>query len=222
MAHAVEEVEEMVGLAGAAGGALVINIGTLSSEWIEGMRMAMREARSLSVPVIFDPVGAGATRFRTETSKSLIAEITPTVIRGNGSEIMALVDGSVKTMGVDSSRASDSAEGCARALAESLGCVVSVSGAVDIITDGKTVLRVENGDTLMARVTGLGCTATSVIGAFASVNREFLSATYHAMAVLGICGEIAAGSSQGPGSLQMNLYDALYNLNAEEIEAHLK
>ncbi|MDZ7316917.1 MAG: hydroxyethylthiazole kinase [candidate division KSB1 bacterium] len=222
MAHAAEEVEEMVALAGAVGGALVINIGTLSKPWIDSMAKAMRKADSIQVPIAFDPVGAGATKLRTDTCRMLLDAVAPTVIRGNASEIMALLHTDVRTKGVDSRHATADAVDAARALAEQYRCVVCISGAVDVVTDGKQEIRIANGHPLMPRVTGLGCTATALIGAFLAVNRDALTATAHAMAVMGIAGELAAEKSEGPGTLQLHFYDALYALNEHQIEARLK
>ncbi len=215
MAHAVEEVAEMTALASA----LVINIGTLSQKWIEAMALAMTAARKHGVPIVFDPVGAGATGFRTRTCLDLLEQVTPTVIRGNASEIMALAGDAVQTKGVDSSAAASDAGNAARALAEKYGCVVCVSGAVDLVTDGQRVARVRNGHPLMPKVTGLGCTATAMVGAFCAVNSDSLVATSHAMMTMGICGEIAAEQAAGPGTFQVQLIDAFYNLNNAQIEA---
>ncbi|HMP74374.1 MAG TPA: hydroxyethylthiazole kinase [Kiritimatiellia bacterium] len=222
MAHAVEEVEEMVGLASMVGGALVINIGTLSPGWIEAMEKAMGRAVKAGLPVVFDPVGAGATGYRTETCARLLGAARPTVIRGNGSEIMALVNAEVKTKGVDSAHGADAAVESAKALATHHDCVVCVSGAVDVVTDGTEVVSVATGHPMMTRVTGLGCTASALTGAFAAVNSKPLMASAHAMAVMGVCGEIAAERSAGPGSLQMHFLDALYQLDRVELEARLK
>ncbi|MBN1466720.1 hydroxyethylthiazole kinase [candidate division KSB1 bacterium] len=222
MAHALEEVEEMVGMAAALGGALVINIGTLSQKWIESMAVAMRAAQKRSVPIVFDPVGAGATTLRTQVCHQLLGEVSPTILRGNASEIMALLDATVQTRGVDSSRASSRAKEAAATAATLYRCVVCVSGEEDIITDGKTVRTVRNGHAMMSRVTGLGCTATALIGAFAAVNAHPLDAAAHGMAVMGIAGEIAAAKAQGPGTLQLHFYDALYRLSAQDIEKRLR
>jgi hydroxyethylthiazole kinase len=209
MVHAVEEVEEFVALAQA----LVINIGTLSPAWVEGMRTAARQARALARPWALDPVGAGATRYRTHVALELL-RLQPTVVRGNASEILALAQaGAVAIKGVDSSHSSEQAVNAARALAEAHGCVVAVTGAVDYITDGRRMLRVANGHPLMSRVTGLGCTATALVGAFLACNDSPLLAAAQALAVLGVAGEIAAGGAHGPGSLQMRLLDALYELD---------
>lgn len=216
MAHAVEEVADMTKLASA----LVINIGTLSQEWIKAMALAMTAAQIKGVPIIFDPVGAGATEFRTRTCLELLDQAAPTVIRGNASEIMALAGDYMQTKGVDSSVAASEADHAALALAEKYSCVVCVSGAVDLITDGNRIARVHNGHPLMPKVTGLGCTATALIGAFCSINANILVATNHAMAIMGICGELAAEQAAGPGTLQVHLIDAFYNLNNEQIEAY--
>ncbi len=218
MAHAEEEVEEMVRIARA----LVINIGTLSAAWVRSMERASREAKSLGVPIVLDPVGAGATKYRTATAQALIAAATPAIIRGNASEINALVTAEARTKGVDSITSSEAAVEAAKALSKAHACVVSVSGATDYVVEGERVVRVHNGHPMMSRVTGLGCTATALCGAFVAVNRWGLAATAGAMAVMGIAGEIAVERSAGPGSLQMHFLDALYNLSREDIVRRLR
>lgn len=215
MAHAVEEVAEMTALASA----LVINIGTLSQDWTKAMAIAMTAAQDKSVPIIFDPVGAGATEFRTRTCLDLLDRTAPSVIRGNASEIMALAGDCVQTKGVDSSVAASEADHAAMALAEKYACVVSVSGPVDLVTDGNAIVRVRNGHPLMPKVTGLGCTATALVGAFCGINDDMLVATSHAMLTMGICGELSAAQASGPGTFQVYFIDALYNLNQEQIAA---
>ncbi|MGA1530085.1 MAG: hydroxyethylthiazole kinase [Kiritimatiellia bacterium] len=222
MAHSIEEVEDMVGIAGAIGGALVINIGTLSEKWIAAMDKAMRAANEKNVPIVFDPVGAGATPYRTDTCKQLLGSHRPSIIRGNASEVMALLNSDVTTKGVDSSATTDAALETAKLVAGTYGCVVSVSGETDIITDGEKIIRVAQGHALMTRVTGLGCTASAITGAFAAVNKDTLAAAAHAMAVMGICGEIAAKKSAGPGTLQLHFYDALHNLDLSGVSEHLR
>jgi len=218
MAHAVEEVEEMVGIARA----LVINIGTLSAPWIDAMVKAGRRARERGVPVILDPVGAGATLLRTDTARRLLHEAPPAIIRGNASEIRALLYAEYGTKGVDSRHAAEEALEAARVLSEHCDCVVSVSGETDLIVSGRSVIRVSNGHPMMPRVTGLGCTATALTGAFAAVNPSPWRAAAHAMAVMGMAGEIAAEHSPGPGSLQVNFLDALFRLGETDILRRLK
>lgn len=217
MAHAPQEVEEMAGLAGA----LVLNIGTLSTAWMDAMILAGRQANSKAVPVVIDPVGAGATSFRDQSLQRLLAAVRPSVIRGNASEIRALQYAEKGTKGVDSIHTSEHALDAARALAETLQCVVCISGETDLIVSPRELIRVSNGHPMMARVTGLGCTATALIGAFSAVNPSPLQATAHAMAVMGIAGEMAAAQSPGPGSLQLHFLDALYMLRSEDIESRL-
>lgn len=218
MAHAIEEVEEMAGIARA----LVINIGTLSAAWIEAMVKAGRKARQKGVPVILDPVGAGATLLRTDTAQRLLREAQPAIIRGNASEIRALLYAEYATKGVDSRHASEEALEAARVLSEHCHCVVSVSGETDLIVSDRSVIRVLNGHPMMPRVTGFGCTATALTGAFAAVNPSPLRAAAHAMAVMGIAGEIAAEHSPGPGSLQVNFLDALFRLGEADILRRLR
>lgn len=213
MAHAAEEMEDFVKI----GSALVVNIGTLSSPWIQSMKEAISYASDNNKPVVFDPVGAGATSFRTETVNELIKTAIPSVIRGNASEIMSMRNAAVKTKGVDSSADSNEAVDAAKDLANELGCVVCVSGETDYITDGKVVLTVKNGSKLMAKVTGMGCTATALTGAFASVDDNPLTAAFSAMAVMGIAGEIAAEKAEGPGTMQLHFLDALYNISGDDI-----
>jgi hydroxyethylthiazole kinase len=214
MAHSEREVQEMVGIARA----LVINIGTLSDPWISAMILAGRAARSRGIPIVLDPVGAGATSYRTTTAHRIIAEVAPTIIRGNASEIRALGAKPGATRGVDSVHGTDEAIDAARDLSELHGCVVSVSGATDIIVSGAKVARVRNGVALMTRVTGMGCTASALTGAFAAVEASpFLAAT-QAMVVLGIAGELAAEASAGPGSFQVALLDALASLDFDKLE----
>jgi hydroxyethylthiazole kinase len=218
MAHAIEEVEEMTGCARA----LVINIGTLSASWVEAMVKACMEAGRRAIPIVLDPVGSGATRFRTAVVQRLLREVPPTIIRGNASEIRSLVHAEHRTKGVDSTHATEEILDAAQALSRSFHCVVSVSGATDVIVRGDSMIRVSNGHPMMPRVTGMGCTATALTGAFAAVNPSPFRAAAHAMALMGIAGEMAAERSPGPGSFQMNFLDALHLLQQSDVEQRLR
>jgi len=218
MAHAEPEVADMVSIAGA----LVINIGTLSDPWISAMTIAAARAKALNIPIVLDPVGVGATSYRTRTARRLIHTASPTIIRGNGSEIMALCELDVSTKGVDSTSASNLAIDSAMALSRELGAVVCVTGETDYILSGESLISVNNGHYMMPRVTGLGCTATALCGAFAAINPDPALAAAHAMAVMGIAGEMAAETAKGPGSLQVNFIDALYQLSETDIQAFFK
>jgi hydroxyethylthiazole kinase len=218
MAHAEEEVEDMVCIAGA----LVINIGTLSPHWVRAMFGAAYQAKRMNIPIVLDPVGAGATTYRTNTARELLEEATPSIIRGNASEIMAIMKEDAKTKGVDSTTSSHNAVDMARQINKTYGSVVCVSGETDYIINGNDETRVMNGHPMMARVTGMGCIATALCGAFAAVNHMFAEATAQAMAVMGIAGEIAVENVPGPGSLQVRFLDALYRLSEEDINRYLK
>lgn len=218
MAHAVDEVEEMVGLASA----LVLNIGTLSPAWIEAMLRAGRAARKRGIPVVFDPVGSGATRLRTETAQHILDEVGPTIVRGNASEIASLVAVGVATKGVDSTRSSDDTVDAARAVSARWRCAVSVSGATDVIVHETKVARVRNGHPMMTRVTGMGCAASAVTGAFAAVNPSPYWAAVHAMGTMGVAGEMAAEGAEGPGTLQLRFLDVLHRLSAADVTARLQ
>lgn len=218
MAHAHPEVEDMVTICGAS----VVNIGTLDEYWVESMLKAAKKAHELGKPWVLDPVGAGATAYRNETVAALL-EFRPTIIRGNASEIMALAKvGEAKTKGVDSLHQSTEAIGAAQWLSDNYGSVVCVSGATDVIISGNKKLFISNGHALMQQVTGLGCTATALTGAFAAVEDDKFYSTAAAMALLGIAGQLAEQLSNGPGSLQLNLLDKLYTITQEEFFVHLK
>jgi hydroxyethylthiazole kinase len=222
MAHAVEEVEEMVSLAGA----LVLNIGTLSLPWIEAMLRAGRRANELHVPVILDPVGAGATRLRTDSAKRLIKDLSIDVIRGNASEILSLTEekSGAGTKGVDSVHTVDQVTEIAMALARELGTTLAITGVVDLITDGDRICRVMNGHAMMSSVTGTGCTATAIIGAFLAVCQNPLEAATTGLSYFGLAGEKAAARAFGfgPGSFQIALLDALYMIKEEELREGAK
>ena len=208
MAHWVSEMEEMTAIAGA----LVLNIGTLDDKWIDGMLIAGKAAMRRGTPIVLDPVGVGATSQRTEAAMKIIEQCCPTIIRGNASEIMALVDASVKSKGVDSSASSDDALESAKRLAVDTGAVIVISGATDYITNGTDVYTVEGGNPIMTTVTGMGCTSTAIVGAFAAVVEDPMIAATAAMAVMSLAGERAAEYSRGNGSMQVNFLDELYNL----------
>lgn len=215
MAHAENEVEEMVALAGA----LVLNIGTLDDVWVGSMLKAGKKAGELGVPVILDPVGAGATKLRTEAARRILGETRVTVVRGNASEILALGGGSAKTRGVDSADTVEEAAERAGELARELGVPVAITGAVDFVTDGSRVVRVSNGHPLMGCVTGTGCGATALIGAYAAVDGDPVSAAATALSCYGLAGELAAEGAAGPGSFMIRFLDALHGLTGARVRA---
>jgi hydroxyethylthiazole kinase len=218
MAHALNEVEDMVSLAAA----LVLNIGTLTEEWVESMIRAGRKACERRIPVILDPVGSGATALRTRSARRIIAEIKPGVIRGNASEILSLADVSAKTRGVESAHSVDQATTAARTLARQLGATLAITGPVDLVTDGTRAIRVANGHALMGRVTGTGCTATAAVAAFLAVDPDPVRATATALAYFGLAGEVAARQAAAPGSFMIQMLDALYTITPEQLEAECR
>lgn len=213
MAHAAEEVEEVVSFAGA----LVLNIGTLTKSRVDAMLIAGRKANDLDVPIVLDPVGSGATRLRTGSATRLINELSVSVIRGNASEVLSLARPGSRTKGVDSVHRVEEAADAALALAKEMKTTLAITGPVDLITDGKRIYRVLNGHELMGFVTGTGCTATAMIGAFLSVDRDPVSAAATALAYLGLAGEKGAAVSKGPGSFQIALLDALFTMDEETL-----
>ena len=218
MAHAVEEVEEMA----TAAGALVLNIGTLSQQWIEAMLLAAKAANRAGVPVVLDPVGAGATRLRTETAKRILGETAIAVVRGNQAEVATLAGREAEIRGVESISAGPGAE-LAGAAAEELGCVVSVTGPVDHVSDGETVHAVANGHELLGTVTGTGCMATAITGCFLGVRADDpLAAATEALVAFGVAAEDAAKKAKGPGSFHVALYDALYDLDPKKLDSRAK
>jgi hydroxyethylthiazole kinase len=182
MAHAQEEVEEMVSFAGA----LVLNIGTLTPYWIDSMLLAGKKANELNVPIILDPVGSGATMLRTDSAKKLIGQLSIDIVRGNASEVLSLVREGSTTKGVDSIHTVDDAVDAAIQLAQELDTSLAITGAVDLVTDGRRIQRVANGHELMGYTTGTGCTATVIIGAFLAVDKDPVEAASTGLAYFGL------------------------------------
>ncbi len=218
MAHAADEVEEMVSLASA----LVINIGTLSKHWIESMLKAGRRANELGVPIILDPVGSGATSLRTNTFRNLVKELRLSVVRGNGSEILSIASDSIRTKGVETAHGAEQALETAREVATEIDSVAAITGPVDLITDGKRVIRCSNGHPMLGSVTGTGCAATVTIAAFASVTNDPLEATAAGLAFFGLAGEHAGTKTSSPGSFIVSLLDALYEITPAEFQAQAR
>jgi hydroxyethylthiazole kinase len=209
MAHAKEEVREMVGLAGA----LVLNIGTLSEQWIDAMLLAGAAANERGIPVVLDPVGAGATAYRTETAKRLLDGIDVAVLRGNAGEVATLVGVQAEVRGVESVGGGGDPAALAREAARTLELVASVTGAVDHVSDGERSAAIANGHELLASITGTGCMATAMTGCFLAGKDDPFEAAAEALVAFGVAGEDAAVGAKGPGSFHVNLYDALAGLD---------
>lgn len=218
MVHALEEAGEFAGIAGA----LSINIGTLSPDWVDAMKQAATAAKAKGTPWVLDPVAHFATAYRRRTVAELI-ELGPTIIRGNASEIIALGGGASAGQGVDSRDEVTKAEDIARALAQKLGAVVAVSGAVDFVTDGASAARITGGSALMPKITALGCSLSALCGAFAAVAPgEPFAATVAALAMFGAAGSHAADGAKGPGSFSVQFLDALAGVEGTALDAKVQ
>ena len=213
MAHSLDEVEDIISISSS----LVINMGTLSELWVDSMIKAGEKANELKKPVVFDPVGVGASSYRTKVAKEIIEKTSPNVIRGNASEIMVLAQLSKVTKGVDSTAKTVEALDGAIQLSKELNNTVVISGKTDFIVTGDRVSSVKNGSELMSKVTGMGCTATSVIGASLAVEDDVHEAAVFSMALMGVAGEIAESISNGPGSFQISFLDTLASVNSKII-----
>ena len=217
MAHALQEVEEMA----RAASALVLNIGTLSDDWVESMVLAGLAANRAGVPVVFDPVGAGATGYRTKVSKRLLSELRIAVVRGNSAEIATLAGKQAQIRGVEA--LGKGSPELAREAARELGVVAAITGPVDHVSDGETVHAVANGHELLATVTGTGCMATAITGCFLGVRADDpLAAATEALVAFGVAAEDAAKKAKGPGSFHVALYDALYDLDPRKLDSRAK
>lgn len=216
MSHAVEEVEEMVGIANA----LVLNIGTLTPDWVDAMELAGKRANELAIPVIFDPVGAGATKLRTKSSKRLLENVKISIVRGNAGEVAALAGIASEVRGVESISASDSNENIAKKFASAFGCTVAITGVVDVVSDGTRVANISNGHAMLGKVVGTGCMSDVIVAAFAAVDGDSFSAAVGGLTAFGIAGEIAAAESGNrPGTFHAEIYNALYTISADDIRA---
>jgi hydroxyethylthiazole kinase len=214
MAHSKGEVAEMASMAGA----LVLNIGTLDEAQVGSMLLAGARANELGIPVILDPVGAGATRLRTDCARRLVHDLDIAVIKGNAAEIAVLAGTEGNIKGVDSYGIKGEPLDVAKGLARELGLAVVISGATDIVTDGKRTLLVDNGHPLMGKVSGTGCMAASLSGAFCAVTKDHVVASATAFAAFGLAGEKAARHCSGPASFKVALLDEIYGLTPEELE----
>ena len=218
MAHAREEVAEMVGMADA----LVLNPGTLTPDWVDAMFVAGKRANELGVPVIYDPVGVGATKLRTETGARFLKTLRLAVVRGNSGEIGALAGAGGVVRGVDSVEGVTDPVRVAKNLAQRQQTVVAITGKRDIISDGRRVVGVDNGHALLQTITGSGCMATTAIAAFCAVEPDHFVATVAALACYGLAAERAARRARAPGSFRVALLDALYQLTPAQIRTGVK
>lgn len=202
--------------------ALVINIGTLNERTVESMIASGKKANELNIPVVFDPVGAGASEFRNSTTKRIIEQVKISVLRGNMSEIKFVSGLGSTTKGVDASESdmkSINEEGInvAKNLANKLNCTVAITGVTDIVSDGKSTAILENGTKMLANVTGTGCMTSALVGGFCGAASDYFIAAISGIISMGIAGEIAFEKTGqiGVGSFRVAIIDAISNLNSE-------
>ncbi|PWR72197.1 hydroxyethylthiazole kinase [Methanospirillum lacunae] len=213
MAHSTDEIEEMVQYAGA----LVLNIGTLDLAQIESMLLVGKAAGKRDIPIILDPVGAGATTLRTNAARRLMTELQISVLKGNAGEIGVLAGVDAKVRGVDSAGISGDPVSITTEYAGRSGMTIVMSGQTDIVSDGTRTLLVENGHPLMGAISGTGCMAASVTGVFAASGKDRVTSSTAALAAFGIAGERAATLAKGPGSFKVALFDSLAALTPDDL-----
>lgn len=229
MADDINEAEEITSICGG----LTINIGTLNQNTIQSMFAAGKKANVLSHPVVLDPVGAGASKLRTQTAYQLLDRVKFTVIRGNISEIKTIALGSGTTKGVDADAADvitaatlDASVAFAKSLAAKTGAVIAITGAIDIVADPEKAYCIFNGHPLMSGITGTGCQLSCLIAAYITANPEnTLTATAAAVCAMGLCGEKAYArmtSLDGNSSYRNYIIDAIFNLSGDDLESGAK
>lgn len=212
MAHAPQEAAEMTGIASA----LVLNIGTLTEELIDAMVISAKAANEKNIPVVLDAVGVGATKFRDDMAAKILDSVRVDIIKGNYSEIAKLAGENAQTRGVEATSIDSDPKQVAKVFAASRSCIVVMTGAEDIISDGNRTYVVKNGHESMGLIVGTGCMAASVIGTFAAVNENYCDAAKDALCYFGIAGELASANSNGPGTFKLNFYDEVFNLTDEK------
>jgi hydroxyethylthiazole kinase len=218
MAHAKEEVADMTGLASA----LVLNIGTLTVEIIESMKIAGKAANQKGIPVVLDVCGAGATKLRDDKCFELLKEVKVSIIKGNSSEVARIAGENIQTKGVDACEVEKDLIELAQTLAKKKGLTVAITGEEDIVADSKKYYIVKNGHAMMSRVVGTGCMAASVIGTFAAVTPDRMQAAAAGLCCFEIAAELAVKQSSGPGTFKEKLFDFTAALNREQIESMQK
>lgn len=218
MTDALEDVVDMVSVADA----LVLNIGTLNTRVNRSMLTAGKVAREHGVPIVFDPVGMGATPFRTSTVLEIIRRVRPDVIKGNQGEMGVLsgIGGDVK--GVDSQGASGDMAGIVSCIADRYGCIAAATGVCDYVSDGDSVVRLSNGHDLLGAVTGTGCMVSSVVGCYVGADQPSVDSVSTAISAFNISAEYAAKASNGPGTFKPALMDAMYNLSSADLDSGIR
>lgn len=211
--------------------ALVINMGTLNQRTVESMISSGKKANELGIPVVFDPVGAGASQFRNETAHKILSNIKISILRGNLSEISFIAGAEVNTKGVDSAEEDNKNDAVfvAKSVANKYDCITAITGVVDVITDGKRVTKISNGHKMMSKVTGTGCMSSGLVGAFAGAaylndSKDYYSAAVSGILTMAIAGELSFEKVGhiGMGSFHINIIDAISQMSPEIFEKRAK
>lgn len=222
MADDINEAADIASIASA----LVINMGTLNQRTVDSMLAAAKAANKKGIPVVFDPVGAGASAFRNDTAEKIMDNVRISILRGNLSEMSFMAGLKVSTKGVDTSEEDEKNDpvSVAKAAAEKFGCTAAITGAVDTITDGKRVVRISNGHSMLSRVTGTGCMTTGIVGGFAGSCEDMFLAACAGICAMGIAGELAYEKSGflGTGSFHIAIIDALSKLDSTLVSERIK
>ncbi|WP_026582190.1 hydroxyethylthiazole kinase [Bacillus sp. J33] len=216
MAYAHEEAADMAKISGA----LVLNMGTLTEKEVQSMLIAGKSANEHGVPVILDPVGVGATAYRTDTARRLLEELNISIIRGNAAEIANAAGQQWEIKGVDAGKSNGDTVALAQAAASELGTITVITGKQDIVSDGNFTYSINNGHPFLTKITGAGCLLTSVAGAFSAVEKDLMKAAVSSLVVYGVAAEMAAEASnnRGPGTFQIEFLNSLYNITASDVE----
>jgi hydroxyethylthiazole kinase len=215
---AMVDIPDEAGVFAAVASGLLVNLGTPTAEQRDAMLEAVAAASQAGTPWVLDPVAVGSLPVRTPLAHTL-RDLGPSVVRGNASEIIATNGSGAGGRGVDASEGVDAAVPSARSLAERTGGVVAISGPVDVVTDGRDLVRISNGDTMLTKITGGGCALGAVIAAFAAIDEDRFATTVAAIAVYTVAAELAAERASGPGSFGVAFLDALATVDADAIRS---
>lgn len=216
MANDPDEVAEVV----AQSSALVLNLGTPNTRMLDSIQIAGKKANARGIPVVFDPVGVGFTRVRSQAVAQLLLSVRMTAVRGNLAEISRMAGIEAQMHGIDALAIKGNAVDIVRRAAKKMGCIVAATGVSDYISDGQTVIRIDNGDPLLARVTGTGCMTTSLVAACCSVMSDQLAAVTAGVTIMGVAGEISRSMlapGDGTGTFRVRLMDAVSNISGTDV-----
>ncbi len=218
MADSLQEAAEIAGNADA----LVLNMGMLNPNRLQSMVDAGKAANQAEIPVILDPVGVAASTFRKEAVQSILQDVRVDIIRGNAAEIGWMAETSIGMRGVDASVEDPDLPKLTVSCAKTWGVTAAATGRWDAVSNGNDLWVVDNGHSFMARISGFGCMASAVMGAFVAVSDTSAEGAVAALACFGVAGEIAARTCAGPGSFAASFLDCLYGLSLNDVRYHAR